>query len=123
MADPRFVGVLSLSSYTGPTTAFGEMVLNDDFAFIDARGVTWDAHKGDIVGGAHIPSIFKPLMGTSYETPYLGAAVLHDVWCRSMKRSWRDTDEMFREAMIVNGVSRVKADAMWFAVYIGGPHW
>lgn len=123
MTDPHFIGVLSLSPYTGPVTDFGEMVLDQDFAFVDARGIVWDAHKGDIIGGAHIPSVFKPLMGTSYQTPYLGAAVLHDVWCRSEKRTWQSTDEMFREAMVTNGVNRIKAWAMWSAVYVGGPHW
>jgi Protein of unknown function (DUF1353) len=123
MADPRFVGVLSLSSYVGPVTPFGEMVLDQDFAFIDSNSVTWDAHKGDIIGGAHIPAIFKPLMGTSYETPYLGAAVLHDVWCRSMKRTWQSTDAMFYEAMVTNGLNIVKAYSMWSAVYFFGPHW
>ena len=123
MTDARFVGVLDLSSYKGPSTTLGEMVLNQDFAFIDYRGLRWDAHKGDIIGGAHIPQIFKSIIGGSYQSPYLGAAVLHDVWCRSMKRSLQDTDEMFYEAMITNGVNFIKAYAMWSAVYVGGPHW
>jgi uncharacterized protein DUF1353 len=122
-ADPRFVGVCSLSPYTGPDPYYqGEdavscMQVTADFGFIDKYGVTWMAHKGDLTDGANLPEWSEWLIGGSFDSPYLAAAVLHDVWCRNKQRSWRDTDEMFREAMVVNGVSEPKAYAMYMAVY------
>ena len=119
MSDPRFVGVLSLH----PSDDRKFMVLDSDFSFIDSTDLMWTARKGDEVNGANIPKIFKPIIGTSYQNPYLPAAVIHDVYCKSRVRSWKDTARMFYEAMVTNGVNFIKAWVMYSAVYVGGPHW
>ena len=99
------------------------MLVHHDFSFLDSNGALWTAHKGDVTNGASIPSTLKIIVGGSYQTPYLIAAVLHDVYCTSKARSWQDTDQMFYEAMRTNGVDRFKAFAMYLAVYTFGPHW
>ena len=119
MSDPRFVGVLSLH----PSADSKFMVLDSDFSFIDSTDLMWTARKGDQVNGANIPKIFKPIIGTSYQNPYLPAAVIHDVYCLNKSRSWQDTARMFYQAMITNGVNIFKALAMYYAVYAFGPHW
>ena len=123
MADARFFGFLVLDRYRGdinPYTgdnAVEAMVLTQNYGFIDGRGVVWTAHIGDVVDGATIPGFAKVIIGGSFNTGYLGASVLHDIYGRSQERPWRDTDRMFYEAMRVNGVNYFKAWAMWSAVY------
>ena len=129
MADPHFIGVLSLSPYTGPPVPYYSgpdevpMVVDNDFGFVDSRGVTWTAHKGDVVDGANLPEFSEPFIGGSFTTTYLSAAALHDIYCRSKVRSQKDTSRMFREAMITNGVWSIKAWAMYLAVRLRGPRW
>ena len=131
MSDPRFIGTLSLSPYVEgvtPTPYTGydatiAMVLDADFAFIDSKRVVWTAHKGDIVDGANIPWAAKYIVGGAFQQPYLPAAVIHDVYCRSRVRTWQATHAAFFSAMITNGVEYLKARTMWLAVYLFGPHW
>ena len=124
MSDPRFVGVLNLASKESPFAGSGgTMELKEDFGFIDSLGVVWTAHKGDVIDGASIPKVFKHIIGRSFQSSYLPAAVLHDVYCGTRSRSQRATSRMFYQAMITNGVNILKAYAMWFAVYRFGPQW
>ncbi len=121
MNDAHFIGVLRLGESTVDPTQLE--VESKKFAFVDKRGVRWEAHPGDLAGGAHIPWYVKPILGGSYQEPYLRAAVLHDIYCRSKVRSWQDTHNMFYWAMIVSGVNVVKARIMWSAVWVFGPKW
>ncbi len=120
-ADPRFIGLIRIEP--NPSDTDKSMLVGRDFSFIDSRGVTWTAHKGDITNGASIPNIFKIIIGGSYQMPYLPASVLHDIYCVSRVRPWRDTANMFYEALYTNGVFIAKARTMWLAVYLFGPHW
>lgn len=75
--------------------------------------------------GATIPDLFKPIIGESFESDFLPAAVIHDHYTDRVHRvrSWRDTARVFYQAMLVKGVNVVKAKTMYFAVYAFGPHW
>ena len=131
MADPRFIGTLSLSPYIesvnpSPYTGYDAtiaMVVDRDFGFIDSNRKEWWVRKGDITDGANIPWIAKYIIGGGFQQPYMPAAVLHDIYCRSKVWTWQDTDNMFYEAMILNGTILPKALTMWLAVYTFGPHW
>lgn len=119
MSDPFFVGIPILI----PTETPGKLMVKRKFAFYDSHSLLWRAEEGAIVDGASIPGILKPVLGGSFETPYLGAAVLHDIYCQSRARSKADTDRMFYEAMVTNGVSKWKAALFWAGVRIGGQRW
>jgi hypothetical protein len=56
---------------------------------------------------------------------YLPAAVMHDHYTNRehLVRTWRDTDRMFYQAMLVKDVGFIKASVMYYAVYVFGPHW
>lgn len=129
MSDPRFIGVLSLSPWDGPDPNYTgydatiAMQVDADFSFIDSKKVKWTAPKNSVVDGANIPRFAKWVIGGSFQQPYLPAAVIHDVYCRTKVRTWESTAKMFYEAMICNGVELVKARTMWLAVYVCGPHW
>jgi hypothetical protein len=114
MADPRFIGTLSLKLADSDPKM---MQLKHDFSFIDSGGVIWTAKKGDMVGGTHIPKFLKIIIGYSYQQPYLPAAVLHDVYCNNKSRPWRQTDLMFYQAMLTNGMGQIKALTFYVAVF------
>ena len=120
MTAPRFIGDLELALDPADPKS---MLVAKEFSFLDSHGVIWYAHIGDVTNGASIPRQFKIIIGGSYQTPYLIAAVLHDIYCGNKSRTWQATDLMFYEAMRTNGVSRLKALPMYFAVYFFGPHW
>ncbi|MGX8010099.1 DUF1353 domain-containing protein [Mesorhizobium sp. ORM8.1] len=121
---PCFVGALKLVENPSDTSGKTK-VLADDIFFIDTDEFVWKAGKGDITDGASIPPLFKPIIGLSFESDYLPAAVIHDHYTDAAHRvrSWRDTARVFYQAMLVNGVDVVKAKTMYFAVYTFGPHW
>ena len=122
--DPFFVGVLRLAPDELDPALL--VVQSKTFAFYDRDGVIWRANAGDIVGGAHIPGVLKPLFGRSFQEPTLRAAVLHDIYCASKVRTWRATTTMFYWALITSGVSVTKSHLMWagvYAYYLFGPHW
>jgi hypothetical protein len=54
---------------------------------------------------------------------YRKAAVIHDHYCESRIRPWQTVHNMFHKAMLAAGVDKVKADAMFAAVYAFGPRW
>lgn len=121
--DPRFVGILELGPNPADKTGNTLIVMSANFAFYDDDGLVWEAKKGATTDGASIPRPLKWIIGRSFDTPYLPAAVLHDIYCQSKEHTWQQTAEMFFEAMVTNGVSRHKAAIMWAAVYAFGPHW
>ena len=123
MPDPHFVGLLQLEPDPTDKTEQMLVVVSESFPFFDTHGMEWTADKGAVTDGASIPGLLKPIIGKSFQTPYLPAAVLHDIYCKNKSRSWRQTDSMFYEAMITNGVNILKAATMWAAVYVFGPHW
>ena len=119
-----FIGELTLvenpNDHTGSTKRLGE-----DLYFIDPDRFVWKAGKGDVTDGATIPALFQPIVGGPFENDYLPAAVIHDHYTdkEHRVRPWRDTARVFYQAMVVKGVSTIKAKVMYYAVYAFGPHW
>lgn len=101
-----------------------EMKLLSDLAFIDSTGKKWLAPKGAIVDGASIPSIFwNKFIGPPFVGDYRRASIVHDFACQKKAENWRDTHRMFYEACLVGGVSKSKANIMYWAVRTFGPKW
>lgn len=92
------------------------------FSYVDQRGRTWAVPAGTTTDGASVPQFFwvafPPFTGK-----YRSAAVVHDHYCQSRSRSWRDTHEAFYNAMRASGVGEATAKAMFGAVYNFGPRW
>jgi hypothetical protein len=101
-----------------------KMRLATDFAFVDSRGVRWDAPAGSTIDGASIPEIlWSSLIGTPYIGDYRRATVVHDVACQEMTRPHEEVHYMFYEAMICDGVDEERAVFMYTAVRLFGPKW
>lgn len=99
--------------------------LLSDFGYTDSKGIRWQAKSGLLTDGASIPRVFWPLIGHPYQGLYLKAAIIHDYYCvpQNRYRRWQDVHGVFHDAMKANGVGRVKALLMFFAVRRFGPRW
>lgn len=99
------------------------MRLLNDVSYTDPRGRTWIAPKGTVTDGATIPESLWTIIGSPFGGKYRNAAVIHDHYCVSQDRAWRDTHKAFYEASLAAGVEETTADIMYFAVYRFGPRW
>lgn len=90
--------------------------------YIDPKHEKWLVPAGEVTDGASVPRffwvIFPPFTGK-----YRIAAVIHDRYCRTRSRPWRNVHRMFYNAMLAAGVDFVSAKTMYGAVYSFGPRW
>ena len=101
-----------------------DMRLLNSFAFVDSRGVRWEAPAGRVINGASIPEIlWSQVVGTPYIGDYRRASVLHDVACEEKTRPHEEVHRMFYDAMLCDGVSEERALLMYTAVRLFGPKW
>ena len=92
-----------------------DMMLLKSFTFVDSKVVEWRVPAGCVFGGASIPRWIPGLwnvLGSPYTGRYRRAAVIHDYYCESKTRKAADTERVFREAMICDGVNAAKAWGM-----------
>lgn len=103
--DGRNATVLAPLTYFGP----------DDLAWPVPAGATCD--------GASIPQAFWTIIGGPFEGKYRNASIIHDRYCVTQSRRWRDTHLMFWQAMRCSGVGATRAAVMYYAVRRFGPRW
>ena len=101
----------------------GECTVKNKLRFTDEKGLVWEAAAGLKTDGASIPAFFQPFVGEPFEPLFLRAAIVHDHYCKRHVRSWRITHRVFYEGLLDQGVDKVKAKVMYYAVYLGGPKW
>jgi hypothetical protein len=98
------------------------MRLEQPFGYIDAAGQSWDVPVGAETDGTSIPRqlwfSYPPFTGQ-----YRFAAVIHDYYCHTRDRGWKETHAVFYEAMRTSGVAERQAKVMYAAVYRFGPRW
>ena len=99
------------------------MRLLNDYGYVDKNGLAWWVPQGTVVDGASIPQIFWSIIGGPWDGPYRNASVIHDWYCSTRSHPWQDVHRMFYEAMLANCTSRLKAVAMYAAVWARGPRW
>jgi len=99
------------------------MTLLAPFAYVDPRGVRWDAGPGLALDGASIPRAFWTLIGGPFAGEFREASVVHDAACLDRDRPWRAVHRMFYEACRCGGVGAVPAKTMYYAVFHFGPRW
>jgi hypothetical protein len=97
--------------------------LLSELTFVHDNWDPWPVPPGTEVDGASIPRPFWTLIGGPFEGRYRNASIVHDHYCDSKARPWRDVHRMFHEAMLAGGVSNAKAKIMYYAVYRFGPRW
>ena len=100
-----------------------KMRILETINFIDSSGKIWTAPSGSIVDGASIPRFFWRVMGSPFVGLFRRASVIHDVYCVTRSEPHEAVHNMFREAMLADGVSEEKALSMYQAVAMFGPKW
>lgn len=85
--------------------------------------VAWPVPTGAWLDGASIPRPLWSLVGGPYEGKYRNASIIHDHYCITRSKSWRDVHRMFHDAMRCSGVGRAKAAILYYAVFRFGPRW
>jgi len=103
------------------------MLLLQDFAYVDPKGKKWVSPKDSVINGASIPQPFWSIIGGPFEGKYRQASVVHDTECLRNKNekeeSWQDVHKMFYQACRCGGVAEFKAKFMYWAVFHFGPRW
>lgn len=94
-----------------------------DYCYYRPDRSHWLAPTGTKVDGASIPRKLWSLIGGPFEGKYRNASVIHDRYCDTHERPWRDTHRTFYEAMRCRGVDATQANIMYYAVYRFGPRW
>jgi len=104
-----------------------EIILLDDFYYIDPSGKRWPASKGSVVNGASIPwPLWNKWIGPPFVGNYRRASVVHDVACDLREKicaSSQIAHRMFYDACLCGGVGKTKAKVMYWAVKAFGPKW
>ncbi len=98
------------------------MRLEQPFGYVDPKGQAWDVPAGSETDGASIPRVLW-VSHPPFTGKYRAAAVVHDYYCQTKSRGWRDTHEVFYHAMRAAGVEDRTAKVMYAAVYYFGPRW
>ena len=97
--------------------------LIDPIIYNGPEARAWPVPGGAWLNGASIPRPLWPIVGSPYTGAYLEASIVHDHYCITKDRSWRDTHRMFHDAMRCSGVGKTRASVMFYAVYRFGPRW
>jgi len=99
------------------------MQVAQSFGFVDSQARKWEVPVGTVTDGASIPQPFWSIIGSPFSGKYRLAAVIHDYYCATKYRKWKDTHDAFYETMLASGEEKRTALLMWAAVYRFGPRW
>jgi len=101
-----------------------DMMLVEELSYVDQQGKVWTAKTNVPYDGASIPRFLWRAIGSPFTGHYRRAALLHDSYYADHRGETRkDVDKMFYQAMVEDGVARIKAQSMYYAVRWFGPRW
>lgn len=98
-------------------------VVEAPLTFTDPGGQAWTAPAGVEVNGASIPRALWSIVGSPFAGAYLRASVIHDHYCVTMERPWRETHLAFWYGCRADGVSKTYANLLYAGVMRFGPRW
>jgi len=99
------------------------MALSESFKYVYVDGKknkTITVPRGFLIDGASIPRTMWRLIGSPFLPMFQKAATVHDYLYTHHKVSRKKADQIFREILKDNTVSKVKAGVMYAAVRTGG---
>jgi hypothetical protein len=97
--------------------------VREEFRYRDPGGTLWTVPENYVSDGASIPRILWTAVGGPWDGSYDDAAIIHDYYCDTMKRTWEATHQVFYDAMRSRGLSKSEATKKYWAVYSFGPRW
>jgi hypothetical protein len=97
--------------------------LKDDFSY-ENDYIKATVKAGFTTDGASIPKAFWSIVGNPLENDLLNPAIIHDGLYTLMQLKRLECDKMLKEMLLFNGVSKIKAFFIYYAVRLfGGSHW
>jgi hypothetical protein len=96
-----------------------DMLLLEDFWYIDPDGRKWEAPNGSVINGASIPRPLWSTVGSPYTDDYRRASIVHDVACHDPAILRKDADKMFYFACMAGGCTKGQAKILYAGVRIG----
>jgi len=93
------------------------------FRYLDPQNTLWVVPVDEIVDGASIPRGLWSIVGGPWEGVYRRSSVIHDYFFRTKKYNSDEVHRVFYDAMLTEGVSLLKAKAMYFAVLKYNGEW
>lgn len=102
-----------------------EMILEEDFYYIDPESRKWNAPKGSHLNGATIPMALWNTIGSPYVGKYRRASVVHDVGVGELgnpdvsEEQRKKADRMFYHACRYDGCSKHFAGMLYTGVRLG----
>jgi len=100
-----------------------DMEIAKPFEYIDPKNVRWVVPEKTRVNGASIPQALWSTIGGPFSGRYRDASVIHDFYCEVRVRPAKQVHRVFYDAMLTSGVSKTKANVMYYAVTRFGPYW
>jgi len=97
-----------------------DMKILEDVFYVDPRGRSWRALKGDVINGVSSGWFWSRLFPRYHGRPRTASA-FHDVYCGEKMRASTEVHRMFYECLRCKGVWAVKAWIMWAVVRVFGP--
>lgn len=117
----KFIGTVKLEWIDDGDDDWARLL--EDFQYVDPDGLEWVAPSGTETDGASIPWWAWAIVGNPMQGRYRRAAIIHDRYCETKARPWRDVHRVLYRAARCGGCGKLRAFIIWLAVMIGGPKW
>lgn len=100
---------------------FGErrMIVLEDFAFVDSRGLRWEVKAGAVVDGSSIPWLLQRWLGSPWVGLHRFGSSIHDDACVRKSMPYQLVHSMYHDACRAAGAAN--ADTLYFGVKHWGP--
>ena len=96
-----------------------DMVLTEEFWYVDPNSRRWQAPFGARINGASIPRPLWSMVGSPYTDDYRRASIVHDVACINVEVNRKDADVMFYNACLAGGCPTFQAMLLYAGVCLG----
>jgi len=96
--------------------------LLEDFTFREPTAI-WVVPAGSIVDGRSLPTLFRSLFGRPFESNFRKTAVVYDYAAKSRQRSWAESQRMFYNGLLAEGVIPGEAKVMYMLLNATGSRW
>jgi hypothetical protein len=101
----------------------GSWELQDNFSYEDDY-IQVTIKSNFITDGASIPKVFWSVVGNPLENDLLKPAIIHDGLYALMQLKRLECDKLFKDMLLFNGTSKMKAYFIYYAVRLfGGAYW
>jgi hypothetical protein len=95
----------------------------EDFGFRQATGKVWKVARGQVFDGKGLPPLFCDLAGPPYAGSFRKASMVYESAIQRRAEKWDETQRMFFEAAVAEGVAAQEAKVMYLLLALQGSRW